>query len=179
MSMVNIKCCDTFSVSKVFFSCKKRENDNEELTFELIESPHKKFEDLIPSSQDYLYLKILKNKKIISVDGNYIKNLLLTKEDLINKKLDSINKCSELFGEYILPLFETSIKNGEAYQFDFKNNNENRIMACSIYPCSIPGAITSVDVVIRNSPSIKNKLRLESFVIERKSSGGVVIPTMH
>ena len=178
MSMVNIKCCDTFSISKIFFSCKKKEIDTNELTFELIESPHKKFDDLILSNQDYLYLKILKNKKIISVEGNYIKKLFMTKEDLLNKKLDSINKCSELFGEYILPLFETSIENGEAYQFDFKTSIENKIMACSLYPCSIPGAIASVDVVIRNSPPIKNKLKLDSFVIERRSSGGVNVPIL-
>ena len=63
MSMINVKCCDTFSISKVFLSCKRKEPDNNELTFELIESSHKKFDDLIPSNQDYLYLKILNNKK--------------------------------------------------------------------------------------------------------------------
>ena len=66
-----------------------------------------------------------------------------------------------------------SIKKGEAYQFLFNTTQDENPLVCSLYPCSIPGSISSVDIVVRQPQDIIEKSRISDFILKikwRKSS---------
>lgn len=148
----------------------------------LIETEQIHFESLLPNHSEYLYLKILKNRSILFADGGLIDDLHMTLDDLIGIDLCSVVKNPELFGGCICPLITKTLEQGTAYQFCFKVGAHERLICCSIYPCSIPGHISSADCVIRPvingfRPSLIDKFVLplddtKSLPIgDRKTSG--------
>ena len=192
---VVFKCCDNFNISKMLFSCKgkgkgkgegknknKNKNKNNKrdsfceeedaCVFNLVKSEHTTFKDFIPpTSKNYMYLKILSSGKIISMSGDYYKKLLMKPEEIINKKISSLTTGKTLFVDFITPLFEACVKNSEAYQFNFKCSDNGKTMSCSLYPCPIPGSISSVDVVIRNNKEALNIVDPNDFIINNETKG--------
>jgi|TARA_B100001093_G_C26571196_1_gene903025 hypothetical protein len=152
---IRFNICYNFHISKLSCSCREGNNeediDPDEVEFILKESEKINFNDLIPSKEIYVYFKILKNEVIIAFTGDNLIEIPLQKEDLLNKKLSEIKIFPELFIDYIRPLFLNAIDRGEAYQFIFQTNITPRDIVCSIYPCSVPGIVTSCDIVLRYS----------------------------
>jgi hypothetical protein len=176
---VSCNLCQSFSIGSFSCSSKKnaeRDSDEEfspdDVEFELIDSDQKKFEDLIPANENYLYMKILHNGKIISVSGSSLKEIPLEENDILEKNIDDIDIYKNLFLDYIKPLYEHALKKGEAYQFFFKTNMSETLIACSIYPCSIPKHITSVDVVIRYAHKSISETRISKFAFRNNSPNG-------
>ena len=120
------------------------------------------FDSLLPNHNEYIYLKIKSAGEIIAAEGDFMNDLGMTRADFIGYHLNSIEKNRELFGEYIYPLFIRSIENGSVYQFCFRIDDTQRVVCCSLYPCTIPGAISSIDCVIR--PAVF-KSDLDRFIV--------------
>lgn len=165
MSLVNLNCCPNFSLGTMC-TCKGRpatespppslgepppstfvEPLGEFIT--LIEMEQIHFETLLPSHNEYLYLKIKKNKNILCATGGLLDDLKMEKKDFIGVNLCEVKKNPQLFGDFICPLTTKSLETGTAYQFCFKLGSHERTICCSIYPCTIPGQISSIDCVIR------------------------------
>lgn len=167
--------CENFKISKLACICKNNKEEDEispstEIEFYLLAGGDKrKFNDLIPSNDNYLFFKINNDETVISISGESFIEMPLNKEDILNKKLKNIEIYHIFFQDYIRPLFLNSIIKGEAYQFDFKTNITSKKMSCCIYPCSIPGMISSCDVVIRYNHDTIDHGRVSEFTI--KSSG--------
>lgn len=160
MPDIIFKLCDNFKVSNLVCSCcrKDKRSKEDEIEFELVSNEEKKYHNLIPANDKYIYLKILDTTEIIAVGGELLSIFNLTSKDLINMKTDEITKCKDFFNDYLTPLIRSCIDDGEAYEFDFSTNIHSHIFTCSLYPCSIPEKINSVDIVIRYSKKeINNK----------------------
>lgn len=119
----------------------------------VIESDKIHFNTLLPDHKEYIYLKILANERIIAAEGEFMDDLDMTKGDFLGRTICDVPRNSELFKECICPLFKRSMETGATYQFCFKIEDSPRLITCNIYPCSIPGFISSADCVIR--PAIK------------------------
>ena len=172
MATWNFKCCENFKISKLIFNCtSSRDSRNEELEFHLLKQENKQysFSSMLPESDNYLYLKIDKNGKIISVTGDYMKKFKMRKKDFYKKNLDEVEFMTQFFIDFLKPLHELAIEKGEAYQFLFNISNDENPMVCSIYPCYIPNLVSSVDVVVRQPQDIIEKNRMEDYLL--KSSG--------
>jgi len=177
MSTFNISLCNNFKISKIFFICTGN-NKSEDLEFELIkQNENLGFHNLIPESDNYLYMKADKYEKIIAVEGDYLKKFKMKKKDIINKYLYEISKNKIFFLDFIKPLLEMALEKGEAYQFMFKINTEQQKLVCSLYPCYIPDSITSIDIVIRSPQAIKNGRNLPSYIIQ-SSQNGIILPRL-
>ena len=147
MPTVNFSICQNFKISNLIFKCSKEEERSLEFVLVDQQDKHYTFPNLIPESNNYLFLKIDRFEKIISVEGEYIKLFKMKKKDLLNKNL-------------------YDIRNGEAYQFSFKINKDDSDLVCSIYPCYIPGKTSSVDIVIRKPQITMTKESVDSYVLE-------------
>jgi len=162
--------CENFKISKLICNCKNNKEEDiiqsEEIEFSLLPSDKRKFDDLIPTNDNYLFFKINKDETIISASGEAFLEMPFVEEDILNKKLRYIEIYPIFFQDYIRPLFLNSIKKGEAYQFDFKTNITNKKLICSIYPCSMPGIISSCDIVIRYNHGTIDRGRLSEFAIK-------------
>ena len=101
----------------------------------------------------------------------------MKKKDIINKYLYEISKNKIFFLDFIKPLLEMALEKGEAYQFMFKINTEQKNLVCSLYPCYIPDSVTSVDIVIRSPQAIKNGRNLPSYIIQ-SSQNGIILPRL-
>ena len=177
----NFKFCDTFKISKLICVFNGRRNpDSGDLEFNLIrqDGEHYSFDNVIPESDNYLFAKIDKNEKIISLEGGYIKKLGVNKKKMLGKYLYEIRKNNQLFLDFIKPLYEYSIKKGEAYQFTFNTNRDEVPLICSLYPCCIPGCTSSVDVVIRRREVVFRKESLSDFVIN-SANNGCPVPSLN
>jgi transcriptional regulator with PAS, ATPase and Fis domain len=166
MPTVNFSICQNFKISNLIFKCSKEEERSLEFVLVDQQDKHYAFPNLIPESNNYLFLKIDRFEKIISVEGEYIKMFKMKKKDLLNKNLYDIRKNKVFFLDFIKPLYLTAIRNGEAYQFSFKINREESDLVCSIYPCYIPGKTSSVDIVIRKPQITMTKESVDSYVLE-------------
>jgi hypothetical protein len=176
MSTFNISLCNNFKISKIFFNCTG--NKNPDLEFELVKQEENLgFHNLIPESDNYLYMKADKYEKIIAVEGDYLKKFKMKRKDIINKYLYEITKNKIFFLDFIKPLLEMALEKGEAYQFTFKISTEQQNLVCSLYPCYIPDSITSVDIVIRSPQAIKSDRNLPSFIIQ-SSQNGIILPRL-
>lgn len=171
MPDIVFKCCDNFNIKKMFFSCKgskkkkkKKDKNKCNVLFDLVDSTPKKYNNLVPH-ENFLYMKVIKNGKIISVSGDYLEEFDIKKHDLLNKKLNHVDCCFELFSDYVQPLFEECLKNSESYQFNFKTNQSNTVYSCSLHPCNIPEQVASVDVVFRHSHQKINKKRMSKYIL--------------
>ena len=151
MPLMEIKLCDNFKINKLV-CCIKNKEVLTEADFKLIKTKHKKYKQLVPKHTDYIFLKILDTGEIISVVGKLLSFFNLKSKHLLHKFINDIDKCSSLFSEFISPLFDSCLEKNLAYQFDFELKNKR--FSCSLYPCSIPDEITSVDIVIRYSHNI-------------------------
>jgi hypothetical protein len=175
--------CENFNISKLVCSCKNnKENDNiihsDEVEFSLLHSEKRKFDDLIPSNDNYLFFKINKDETIISASGDAFIEMPLTEEEILNIKLKNIKVYTIFFQDYVRPLFLNSIEKGEAYQFQFKTNITDKKLICSIYPCSMPGTISSCDIVIRYNHGTIERGRLSEFAI-KPEGGGEKVEILH
>jgi len=163
--------CENFNISKLVCNCKnKREIDDNitssDVEFSLLKSEKRKFSELIPNNDSYLFFKIDKDEIIISASCNNLLEMPMLEEDILGKKILDIDIYTIFFQEYIRPLFLNSMEKGEAYQFEFKTNITDKKLVCSIYPCSIPGMISSCDVVIRYNHDTISRERLADFAIK-------------
>lgn len=163
--------CENFKISKLVCNCKNNKEEDEviqseEIEFSLLTSDKRKFDNLIPNNDNYLFFKINKDETVISAAGEAFLEMPLVEEDILNKKLKYIEIYPIFFQDYIRPLFLNSIEKGEAYQFDFKTNITEKKLICSIYPCSMPGVISSCDVVIRYNHDTIDRGRLSDFAIK-------------
>lgn len=162
MSCIEIKLCDSFKISKL--SCFPKQSCSfSEQDFKLIKTKQKKYTNLIPKKEDYIFLKVLHGGEIISAVGKLLNLFKLKQQDLINKNLEDVSKCQVLFSDYIEPLFYSCLDNGVAYQFDFKI--KNKYFSCSLYPCSLPDEISSVDIVIRPSHNTEVETNTDKFIL--------------
>ena len=162
MPDIVFKICEELKISNLNCVCCKKKIKNSNLRFSLISNEEKKYTNLIPNNKEYIFLKILENREIIAVSGDLINQFGLKPKDLLTKKIQEIEKCKELINDYIGELFDSCLEEGEAYEFDFSTNIHSNIFTCSMYPCSIPGRISSVDVVIRYS---KEEINLNNIKI--------------
>ena len=121
------------------------------------------FEDFLPSKDDYLYMKVLSNGKIISVKGKYLwKIFKLTKRKVKNKPLLDINR--EFFKDYLQVLLQKAKDENSAYQFGFQYKDDLEVILCSIYPCMVYEECKSFDIVIRNIGSRSKVESLNSYL---------------
>lgn len=190
---VNLNCCPNFNLGlESLCSCKKKPetespspspppapgpaSTRKDEIIVLVENEQIQFENLVPKHLEYLYLKILKNKKILFAFGKLMDNFGMTDEDFNGIDICSISKYSELFGGCICPLISKTLDQGTAYQFCFKLGSSKRLFCCSIYPCYIPEQISSVDCVIRPVISGFKPSLIEKYVLplerDNKGSGG-------
>ena len=177
MPNFNISLCHNFKISKVLFNCKGGNNEDG-LEFELIkQNENLGFHNLIPESENYLYMKADKYEKIIAIEGEYLKKFKMKKKDILNKYIYEIKENKIFFLDFIKPLLEMALSKGEAYQFMFKMSTENQNLVCSLYPCYIPDSITSVDIVIRSPQAIKSDRNLPSYIIQ-SSQNGIILPKL-
>jgi hypothetical protein len=118
------------------------------------------FKTLLPSN-DYMFLKVLEDNKIIFSSGKLTKKLFrLKNKKLINKDIKDINL--EVFNDYILNLKQKVFEDCSAYQFVFQYKDIIDPYVCCIYPCLIYDKCVSFDVVIRNC---NERTSHESFFI--------------
>lgn len=161
--------CQNFKIGKLICNCKSNnEHDTinpRDVDFELIKSNQIKFDNLIPSNDDYLFFKINSDETIISVAGNGFEEMPLKNEDILNKKLKHLTIYKIFFQDYIRPLFMDSINKGEAFQFEFLTNITDRKFICSLYPCSMPNVISSCDVVIRHNHGSIGRDDIRDYVL--------------
>ena len=136
----------------------------------LVETDQIHFENLLPNHSEYLYLKILKNVTVLFAIGGLMDDLHMVQEDFLGVNICSIVRNSELFGECICPLVTKTLENGTAYQFCFRLNGYERLICCSIYPCSIPGRISSSDCVIRPVVNGFRPSLIDKFVLPLEDS---------
>ena len=179
MTTCNFKLCDTFKISKLI--CFPRYSSENSHSFKLIKTDSRKqykFTSLIPDSDSYLYIKIDNRDKIVALEGGYVKRYKIKRKRFLNKKLSEIEFCEDFLLNYIKPLHEKSIKDGLAYQFLFTSTCHEKTHVCSIYPCSVPGSVSSTDVVIREPVEVFNSEELESFILQTTRSGELV-PKLH
>ena len=156
---MNFNCCESLNISSINFNCSR--DSGEEMEFHLLKQSEKrfKFENLLPESENYLYFKILKSGKIISLEGEFLKLFKMKRKDIVDKNLEEVKTHREFFLDFIKPLFDISIKEGDSFQFMFSNTKSDEELVCSIYPCSIPGDhISSIDVVVRHPQNISTDL---------------------
>lgn len=106
-----------------------------------------KFKDFLPS-KDFLYIKLLKDNKIICCYGDLCLKMFSKKNKFFKYK-DIKTLDIDFFSDYIYNLKENSSEDCSAYQFVFqyKFNIEN--YTCSVYPCNTMDKCNSFDVVIR------------------------------
>jgi len=165
----SVNCCENINISK--FNCFGRKTkdfskESDEKEIFLVKSKIVRFEKMIPENNPYLYLKIMKSGEIISCVGNFSKELGIKKRKIFGKIIDRIKTPNELFCSFICPLFKRSIETGESYQFCFKFGKKQKLICCSIYPCSIPGSISSVDCVIRPTVVEMDPGEIDQFAIK-------------
>lgn len=156
---IGLHFCDNLSINSLSCRCSKGQKEDDEdfiyhgrIGFTLVNIEQTKFNDFLPANENYIYFKILCDENILTSSIKQFDELPLEESDIVGKKLMDIKKYSELFADYIRPLFLASINNGKSFQFTFHTNLSDRLLSCNLYPCSIPPKIiNSCDIVIRYS----------------------------
>lgn len=112
-------------------------------------SPHK-FVRLIPEHEEFMYLKLDKQGKIICGIGNLIKKIFsLNVNKLTNKNITSIDK--QFFKEFLYTIITQENLDFSVYQFGFQFKDNIVPYVCSIYPCKISNIVKSFDITIREN----------------------------
>ena len=108
-----------------------------------------KYKDFVPSN-DFLFIKLLTDNKIIASYGDIDKKIFnLKKKDIINKNIKNIK--IEFFNDYIYNLKEESMETSSTYQFIFQYKDDMSNYSCSVYPCIIMDKLNSFDIIIRKT----------------------------
>ena len=107
-----------------------------------------KFKDLIPTSDEYMYLKVLNTGRIIICKGKFLRSIFKLK-NLEKKSIYDIK--IEFFSDYLNALFDKVKEEHIAYQFNFQYKDNITLYSCSIYPCMVYDDCKSFDVVIRKN----------------------------
>lgn len=106
-----------------------------------------KFKDFLPS-KDFLYIKLLRDNKIIGCYGDILKKMFnLRKKKVLGKDIKTISII--FFNDFIYSLKEKSSEDCSSYQFIFQYKDNIEYYSCSIYPCSIEDKCKSFDIIIR------------------------------
>ena len=143
---LHLHLCENFSIKQILLGWAKKKKKEK---YSLVEKHLIIYEELIPIDEDYMYLKVLKNEIIISLNGNLMNFFNIKKNTYINKKISKIKKDNELVDEYLFPLFVDCIEDGEIYQFVVKFNDDE-LYSCTLYPCFLNSLdISSVDIIVR------------------------------
>lgn len=156
---IGLHFCDNLNINSLSCKCSKNEIEEDEdfiyqgrITFTLVNIEQRKFNDLIPDNENYIYMKILSNEVIFNASSKPFIEMPLEINEVIGKKILEVEKYPVLFADYIRPLFLASINNGKSFQFTFHTNINDRLLSCNMYPCSMPPKnINSCDIVIRYS----------------------------
>lgn len=150
--------CDNLNINSLSCRCSKNQLEEEDvtrhgiITFTLVNIEQRKFNNLIPDNENYIYMKILSNEVIFNASSKPFIEMPLESNEIVGKKILEVEKYPILFADYIRPLFLASIENGKSFQFTFHTNINDRLLSCNMYPCSIPlKNINSCDIVIRYS----------------------------
>ena len=110
-----------------------------------------KFRDLLPSN-DYMFIKVLRNGKILFSKGKLTKKVFKKKN-----KYFSYNNIQdikvEFFSDYIYNVVEMVKVENAAYQFKFNYKDKPDANICSVYPCVVYDNSKSFDVIIRKEES--------------------------
>ena len=177
MTTCNFKFCDNFKISRLIFNCNRGSYNTDELEFHLLNQGVKQysFTSMLPKSNNYLYMKVDQNGKIISIEGDYMTKFKIKRKNFIGLYLEETTQLVDFFIDFIKPLHEKSINSGEAYQFLFNTSHDDNPLVCSLYPCSVPGFISSLDVVVRQPQDIVEKSRISDFILK---SSGEKLPTL-
>jgi hypothetical protein len=112
-------------------------------------SPHK-FERLIPDHEDFMYIKLDKQGKIICSIGSLIKKIF----SLDIKKLNSKNIATldiQFFKEFLYTIITQKDLDCSVYQFGFQFKDNIVPYVCSVYPCKISNIVKSFDITIREN----------------------------
>ena len=121
-----------------------------------------KFSSILPfDSNEFLYMKIMKNGKIISTSGDYIKNIFkLNKSKLKYRNLSTIKY--DFFRSFIHDII---IRNPiDNIQFTFTYRDHITPYSCSLYPCLVSGNPDSYDVVIRENKEYEAPYRYHTIL---------------
>ena len=177
MTTCNFKFCDNFKISRLIFNCHRGSYNTDELKFHLLNQEGKKysFTSMLPESNHYLYLKVDEFGKIISIEGDYMVKFGIKRKHFIKTYLEEAEYSTEFFVDFVKPLHEMAIKKGEAYQFLFNTNQDENPLVCSLYPCPIPGSISSTDIVVRQPQNIIEKSRIGDFILK---TNGEKVPVL-
>jgi len=112
-------------------------------------SPYE-FTKLIPDNEQFMYLKIDKQGKIICGIGDLIKKIFLLDINKINNKnVSSIDK--RFFKEFLYTIINQTKIDFSVYQFGFQHKDNMVPYVCSVYPCRISGIVKSFDITIRQN----------------------------
>jgi len=178
MSNINVSLCQNFKISNLFCICRGDPNQNS-LEFDLVDQKgkHHVFEDLLPESENYLFLKLNREQKIFVVEGKLLKKFKMKKSSLLNKYLYEIEKNKIFFLDFIKPLYNLALEKEEAYQFTFTMTTEEKNLVCTVYPCPLKEKTGSVDVVIRYPQVNVGKSSLHDYIVQ-SSNNGVVLPRL-
>lgn len=177
MTTCNFKFCDNFKISRLIFNCNRGSYETDELEFHLLKQKGDQyaFTSMLPESNNYLYLKVDELGKIISIEGDYTTRFGIKRKHFIRTYLEEAPYLTEFFIDFIKPLHDRSINKGEAYQFLFNTSQDENPLVCSLYPCSIPGNISSVDIVIRQPQNVIEKSRINDFILK---ANGEKLPSL-
>lgn len=106
-----------------------------------------RFNDFLPS-KDFMYIKVLKDGKIIACYGDIMKKMFgLKNKKMIDKNIKSLTVG--FFSDFIYNLKEKSAEDCSSYQFIFQYKDSVEDYSCSIYPCAITDKCFSFDVIVR------------------------------
>jgi hypothetical protein len=166
---LNFKLCENFSISQIICCRRKKKKKNEEdilgKSVTLMDLETIMFDSLLPSHNEYLYLKILENGVIISVEGDFMSDIDMEKTDFIGKNISSLEKNTELFRTYITPIFKRVLERNIPYQVCFKLNSQARVFCCTIHPCTVFNSVSSVDCIVRPAVFSVSKDEIDQFAI--------------
>ena len=112
-------------------------------------SPHK-FKKLIPDHEEFMYLKIDRQGKIICSVGGLVKKIfLLDCRKINNKNISSFD--IQFFKEFLYTIITQKDLDFSVYQFGFQFKDNMVPYVCSVYPCKISDIVKSFDITIREN----------------------------
>ena len=121
-----------------------------------------RFTSILPQTgSQYMYMKVLKNGKIVATSGDYIKDIFnLNKSKLKYKSIASMKYS--IFKNFIHDII---IKNPKkAIQFSFNYKDHITAYTCSVYPCLVDNEPDTYDVVIRENLEQKTPFRFHTIL---------------
>ena len=124
-----------------------------------------KYNDFLPFD-NFMYLKVLRNGKIIHSSGDIFRYMFRKyNSSIIHKNLNELK--IELFHDYILNVINRVAEDSSAYQFTFQYKDDLLLYVCSIYPCFIYDECKSFDIIIRKNNTKRSN---DSFFVSLQNT---------